>query len=65
MKTVQEYKRLMEDAGRRCDLHIYEGKPPGFFNYHNSDRYTKTVIEMDRFLALLGNLQGEPTLQNR
>lgn len=59
--TAKEYKRLMEEKGRRCDLHLYEGQPHGFFNYTKRDNYTKTVIEMDRFLASLGYLKGEPT----
>lgn len=62
VKTAETYKRLMEDHGRRCDLHLYEGQPHGFFNLQNREYYTRTVIEMDRFLASLGYLQGEPTL---
>ena len=65
VETAMEYKRLMEANGHRCDLHLYEGQPHGFFNYRNRDYYTKTVIEMDRFLASLGYLKGEPTLQNQ
>jgi len=65
VETAQEYKRLMEEKGRRCDLHLYEGQPHGFFNYSKKESYTKTVIEMDRFLASLGYLKGEPTLQNK
>ena len=65
VETAMEYKRRMEANGRRCDLHLYEGQPHGFFNYRNRDYYTKTVIEMDRFLASLGYLKGEPTLQNQ
>lgn len=65
VKTAKEYKRLMEEKSRRCDLHLYEGQPHGFFNYSRTDNYTKTVIEMDRFLASLGYLKGEPTLQNK
>jgi hypothetical protein len=52
----------MEDKGRRCDLHLYEGQPHGFFNFRNQEYYSKTVIEMDRFLASLGYLEGKPTL---
>jgi len=61
--TANEYKNRMAQKGSRCDLHLYEGQPHGFFNYQNIDNYTKTVIEMDRFLASLGYLKGEPTLQ--
>ncbi len=62
--TALEYKRRMEEHGRRCDLHLYEGQPHGFFNYNQRDNYLKTVIEMDRFLASLGYLEGEPTLRS-
>jgi len=63
VKTAEEYKRLMESKGRRCDLHLYDGKGHGFFNYQ-TDKYAATVIEMDRFLASLGYLKGEPAIQN-
>ena len=55
-ETAQAYKRLMEENGRRCDLHLYEGQPHGFFNYGNTEFYQKTVAEMDRFLESLGYL---------
>ena len=58
--TAEKYKHLMEKAGRRCDLHLYEGQPHGFFN---SARYYETVLETDKFLGSLGYLTGAPTLQ--
>ena len=61
VETAKKYKALMEKCGRRCDLHLYEGQTHGFFNYKNTEFYTKTVIEMDRFLTSLGYLKGEPT----
>lgn len=60
--TVNRFAELMKAAGRRCDVHIYEGQPHGFFNYSSRDNYRKTVVEADRFLASLGFLAGEPTL---
>lgn len=65
VKTAETYKKLMVDKGRRCDLHLYKGQGHGFFNFRNKANYTKTVIEMDRFLASLGYLKGEPTLQQK
>lgn len=62
VETAKEYQRRMEEKGRRCDLHLYEGRAHGFFNATNGDDYTRTVIEMDRFLRSLGFLEGEPTL---
>ncbi|NBC66173.1 MAG: alpha/beta hydrolase fold domain-containing protein [Bacteroidetes bacterium] len=64
VSTARKYKSLMEENGRRCDLHLYKGQPHGFFNYDRREYYNKTVIEMDRFLSSLGYLNGEPTLQN-
>ncbi len=55
--TAEEYKRLMESHGRRCDLHLYEGEPHGFFN---KSKYDETVLEMDRFLTSLGFLKPMP-----
>jgi acetyl esterase/lipase len=55
---AKDYKRLMEEKGRRCDLHIYEGQGHGFFNYRNKENYTKTVADMDKFLASLGYIKN-------
>lgn len=60
VKTVENFKAAMEKAGVRCETHIYEGQPHGFFN---KDPYqTATLIESDKFLASLGWLSGPPTL---
>jgi acetyl esterase/lipase len=66
VSTAQKYRDLMTQAGRRCDLHLYEGQPHGFFNYRDGKNtyYYQTVIEADRFLASLGYLEGRPTLKN-
>ena len=65
VKTAEDYRKLMEDAGVRSDLHLYEGQPHGFFNHRGGKNpsYNLTVIEADRFLASLGFLEGEPTLE--
>ncbi len=64
VSTGEKFKSLIEEAGGRCDLHVYDGQAHGFFNYGNgkNEHYTLTVLEMDRFLASLGFLAGEPTL---
>jgi acetyl esterase len=59
--TAEDYKKRMEAAGVRCDLHLYDDQPHGFFN---KAKYTETVLEADKFLNSLGYLQGEPTLGN-
>ena len=42
----------MERAGVRCDTHVYDGQPHGFFN--KSPFKTITLTETDRFLVSLG-----------
>jgi acetyl esterase/lipase len=59
VKTAQEYKRLMEEKGNRCDLHLYEGQAHGFFNAKNKEYYAKTLKEADRFLVSLNYLQPQ------
>jgi acetyl esterase/lipase len=65
VSTAEKYKELMVKSNRRCDLHLYEGQPHGFFNYRNGKNtyYYQTVIEADKFLASIGYLNGEPTLK--
>jgi acetyl esterase len=62
--TAERYAKLMADKGCRCDLRFYKDQGHGFFNYKNKKYFIQTVIEADRFLASLGYLEGEPTLQN-
>lgn len=61
--TAEAYKKRMTDKGRRCDLFLYTDQGHGFFNFKNSEYYTRTVMEADRFLASLGYLKGGPTLK--
>ena len=66
--TARKYKELMEKSGTRCDLHLYEDQPHGFFNGPSrkgkfNEYYLKTVTEMDRFLTSLGYLKGKPTIR--
>lgn len=62
--TAEDYVQRMKKVGSRCDLHVYEGQPHGFFNKARNARcYALTVLEMDRFLASLGWLRGEPTIE--
>lgn len=64
VSTAEKYKQLMAEQGGRCDLHVYEGEAHGFFNYKNYENYVTTVTEMDKFLAALGYIIGEPTVQD-
>ena len=64
VKTAHDFKANMEKAGVACEVIIFEGQPHGFFNHGRSDNkyYDATVIAMDKFLELLGWIQGPPTL---
>lgn len=55
--TMERYKQSMEKAGSRCELHLYEGQPHGFFNKGRGDSYPKTLVQMDAFLKSLGYLE--------
>jgi acetyl esterase len=55
------YWEKAEELGLRADKYIAEGAGHGFFN--NSPWLERTMIEADKFLASLGYLEGEPTIQ--
>lgn len=59
----EEFRKRMTDLEIRCDLHLYENQRHGFLNFEHGINYYKTVFEADKFLASLGYLKGEPTLQ--
>lgn len=62
-EQVEAFKAAMTKAGVRCETHIYEGQPHGFFNYREGNRYYfDTLRAADEFLASLGWLKGLPTL---
>lgn len=65
-KAVTAFAEEMKKAGNRCETHIYPGKPHDFHNWRpgaaNLDYYD-TLEKVDRFLASLGWLTGEPTLK--
>lgn len=59
--TAESFKAKMEAVGARCDLHLYEGQPHGFFNDSKGETFfLDTIRKMDAFLAGLGYLEGEP-----
>ena len=62
VSTADAYDKKMEDAGSRCETHIYEGAAHGFFNFgkkgkDGTDYYADTVAKMDKFLHSLGWIQ--------
>lgn len=63
VETAEKYKQRMEEKSLRCDLELYEDQKHGFFNFSKKANYTDTVKKMDRFLASLGYLDGEPTVE--
>jgi acetyl esterase/lipase len=64
--SVERFTIEMEKAGNRCELNGYEGETHGFFNYGRSGNkaFFDTVKKMDRFLASLGYVKGEPTVDS-
>jgi acetyl esterase/lipase len=64
-ETVERFTEAMTGAGNRCKLVGFEGQGHGFFNYGRGDgsAYVETVRAMDEFLAELGFLEGEPTIE--
>ena len=56
-----------ERLGVRCDMDVWDDKPHGFFNAtgtrEKNEAFRKTTETVDRFLASLGYLQDEPTVE--
>jgi acetyl esterase/lipase len=57
----KNYQAAMATAGRRCDLHLYQGQPHSFFNFDVPDDgsgpfygYRDTLFKTDEFLVSLG-----------
>jgi len=63
--TAEAFEAAMKKAGNRCDLAGFEGQPHGFFNFGRSENrfFIETVRKTDQFLASLGWLKGEPTIE--
>jgi dienelactone hydrolase len=55
------YWKKAEEIGVRADKFLAEGRPHGFFN--RSPWRERTLIAADKFLASLGYLRGEPTVE--
>jgi len=62
--TAEAFAEAMKKAGNRCDLVGFDGQSHGFFNFgRNENKYfIETVRKADQFLASLGYLKGEPTI---
>jgi acetyl esterase/lipase len=59
--TGEEYQKRMKAVGSRSELHLYKDALHGFFNKGKpGNHYPDTIEKMDKFLASLGWLKGEP-----
>ena len=63
--TAERFTQAMKQAGNRCELVGYEGQGHGFFNFGRGDgtAFRETMRAADKFLASLGWLAGEPTIE--
>ena len=62
VESAEYYKTVMDKVGSRCELHLYEGEPHGFFNYAKLENFKKTVSTTDEFLQSLGYLSKDPAV---
>ena len=62
--TVEAFAAAMKKAGNRCEVAGFEGQQHGFFNFGRGDNamFLETVKQADKFLASLGWMSGEPTV---
>lgn len=63
VNTAETYQARMTELGGRCVVHLYADQVHGFFNFDRGDSYRVTLRDADRFLASLGYIEGEPTLE--
>jgi len=63
--SVVAFTKAMQEVGNTCELFSYDDEGHGFFNYGRArnNMFVATLEDADRFLAGLGYLQGEPTLE--
>ena len=61
---AEDFADAMEQAEIHCELNGYDGAGHGFFNYGRGDdrAFVETMRQADEFLADLGWLEGEPTI---
>jgi acetyl esterase/lipase len=64
-ESAEIFTHRMKAAGNRCELVSFDGQGHGFFNFGKTgDKFAhETLTGADRFLASLGWLQGEPTVE--
>jgi len=64
-QQATDFCAAMKENGNRCELVGFEGEGHGFFNFGRGGEkaFRETLKAADRFLASLGYLKGEPTLE--
>jgi acetyl esterase/lipase len=62
--TSEAYAVAAKRAGNRCELVGFNGQGHAFFNLRRGDNrfFVETMRQADRFLASLGYVKGEPTI---
>lgn len=60
--TAELFAEAMKKAGNRCELEGYEGQEHGFHNAGNK-AHLAAMKRVDKFLASLGWLEGEPAIK--
>jgi acetyl esterase len=61
VEAIHKIEAAVKAADGQLKSIVYPGQPHGFFNYGRGDRYFQaTLIEVDKFLAALGWLKGDP-----
>ena len=61
--TAEQYKAAMDANGDRCELHVYQDRPHGFFNRRGKADadFDDTLAKADGFLVSLGYLPRKHT----
>ncbi|MHC4181471.1 MAG: alpha/beta hydrolase, partial [Planctomycetota bacterium] len=61
---AEEFREAALEKGNRCELLTWKGVGHGFFNFgrNKNVEFVATVKAADKFLASLGYLEGEPTV---
>lgn len=63
---AQYMQKRMKAEGSRCELRTWQDLPHGFFNWQRYENkpFVETMQATDKFLASLGYLEGEPTIEH-
>jgi acetyl esterase/lipase len=63
---AQYMQKRMKAEGNRCELMTWDGLPHGFFNWQRYENkpFVETMQAADKFLASLGYVDGEPTIED-